>query len=498
MANNISTLTAHKALVLKSAILSRLLVLSLIIIFRLLVSPYDTSAPLNPDCLTRSNTDPGQESSRPNLLWPNLGSGIENGIVWDSVYFVRIAQCGYEYEQTYAFLPLLPICISFLSHTVFAPLIALIGERAVLAVCGYLINNVAFVFAALYFYKLSATILKDPEVSLLASILFCFNPASIFYSSIYTESLYAFLSFGGLYHLISGGNSLAVIFLALSGLARSNGILNAGYFCYQTMHWAYDAVFQKRQAFSALLVVISGAFRSACIFAPFIAFQAYGYHNMCVGRSHDEVRPWCKARVPLLYNYIQSHYWGVGFLRYFQLKQLPNFLLASPILSLAFCSIYYYAKSRPQCFFSLGFEQKNFGPEFPSDDVSRSNAASTQETSSVNIEESLNLKRRRKAVEQDDTDVHIEFERATQLGYLSASVLPFVLHLVFMAGTAFLVMHVQVATRFLSASPPLYWFASYMMTSHAKSRTWGHIIWAYSASYILLGSLLFSNFYPFT
>jgi phosphatidylinositol glycan class V len=54
---------------------------------------------------------------------------------------------------------------------------------------------------------------------------------------------------------------------------------------------------------------------------------------------------------------------GVGFLRYFQLKQLPNFLLASPILSLALCSIVYYAKSRPEIFFSLGFrastEEKN-------------------------------------------------------------------------------------------------------------------------------------------
>lgn len=59
----------------------------------------------------------------------------------------------------------------------------------------------------------------------------------------------------------------------------------------------------------AFLVVIAGALRCACIFAPFIAFQAYGYQNICVGRSHDELRPWCKARVPLLYNYIQSHYW---------------------------------------------------------------------------------------------------------------------------------------------------------------------------------------------
>ncbi|TXG68200.1 hypothetical protein EZV62_003135 [Acer yangbiense] len=83
-------------------------------------------------------------------------------------------------------------------------------------------------------------------------------------------------------------------------------------------------------------------------------------------------------------------------------------------------------------------------------------------------------------------------------GYLSTSVLPFILHLGFMTATAFFVMHVQVSTRFLSASPPLYWFVSYLMISPGTSKRWGYLIWAYCAAYILLGSLLFSNFYPFT
>lgn len=56
----------------------------------------------------------------------------------------------------------------------------------------------------------------------------------------------------------------------------------------------------------------------------------------------------------------------------------------------------------------------------------------------------------------------------------------------------------QVSTRFLSASPPLYWFGSYVMASPSFSKRWGYIIWTYCAAYILLGSLLFSNFYPFT
>ena len=41
-------------------------------------------------------------------------------------------------------------------------------------------------------------------------------------------------------------------------------------------------------------------------------------------------------------------------MKYFQVKQLPNFLLATPVLSLAICSIVYYVKLSPKVFFSLG------------------------------------------------------------------------------------------------------------------------------------------------
>ncbi|KAL5765225.1 hypothetical protein ACOSQ2_017819 [Xanthoceras sorbifolium] len=52
-------------------------------------------------------------------------------------------------------------------------------------------------------------------------------------------------------------------------------------------------------------------------------------------------------------------------------------------------------------------------------------------------------------------EVPLENGSSVNSGYLSTSVLPFILHLGFMAATAFFVMHVQVSTRFLSASPPL-------------------------------------------
>ncbi|RXH96880.1 hypothetical protein DVH24_009722, partial [Malus domestica] len=185
-------------------------VLTLILLWRTLLSSYDTSASINPDCLS---TIPSQK----NVLFHSLALAIESSIVWDSVNFVWIVEYGYEYEQTYAFFPLLPLCMSFLSRT------------------------------------------------------------------------------------------------------------------------------------------------------------AYGYNNLCLGHLPSDVRPWCKARVPLLYNYIQSHYWYVIF--------------------------------NHQCLLLL-------------------------------------------------------------VSYPSA--------------------------------PPLYWFASYIMKSRGIGKRWGYIVWAYSAAYILLGSLLFSNFYPFT
>ncbi|KAH1047859.1 hypothetical protein J1N35_038643 [Gossypium stocksii] len=88
----------------------------------------------------------------------------------------------------------------------------------------------------MYFYRLSVVILNDPNVALQASILFCSNPASQFYSSIYSESLYALFSVGGCYYLVSRANNIAVLWLALSGFAKSNGVLNAaGYFGFQVV-----------------------------------------------------------------------------------------------------------------------------------------------------------------------------------------------------------------------------------------------------------------------
>ena len=57
--------------------------------------------------------------------------------------------------------------------------------------------------------------------------------------------------------------------------------------------------------------------------------------------------PWCNGLIPMSYSYVQSHYWDVGFLRYFTFSQIPNFMLAFPILYLVFKqSIYYFRRHK--------------------------------------------------------------------------------------------------------------------------------------------------------
>jgi len=107
--------------------------------------------------------------------------------------------------------------------------------------------------------------------------------------------------------------------------------------------------------------------------------------------------------------------------------------------------------------------------------------------------------RRRRGIK---ADINVENRRAEDNadslgGFFSPAAVCFLVQMAVMVFFATCIMHVQVATRFLSVSPPLYWYAAYAMNS-ANGLPIGRIIWTYFLSFFGLGSLLFINFYPFT
>ena len=70
--------------------------------------------------------------------------------------------------------------------------------------------------------RLSLKVLADPVLAASATLLFCFNPASAFFSAAYTEGLFASLTMAGLYYQASRPWTSAVSFAAAS-VTRSNG-----------------------------------------------------------------------------------------------------------------------------------------------------------------------------------------------------------------------------------------------------------------------------------
>ncbi|CAN8004670.1 unnamed protein product [Ixodes hexagonus] len=274
-----------------------------------------------------------------NAIGDRAVSWLYGGLThWDAQYFLHIAEHGYTYEQTLAFFPLYPWLLRQTADIFVDPFLgSLLARHSALILSGVFLNVGLFVVAAASLHRLTNKLFSK-ELADEALLLFCFNPASIFFSACYTESLFAAVSFGGFVLLEHGHPNLATLLFFLGGFVRSNGFLSAGFLLYSgfVLNWT---------PFRSFL-------RAAICFVPFVLFQCYAWSLFCIpdysghlpalvtsqaseagyklaGRNASE---WCSTLVPFSYGYVQSHYWDVGFLAYYRLKQLPNFVLALPVV----------------------------------------------------------------------------------------------------------------------------------------------------------------------
>ncbi|KAF8601349.1 hypothetical protein BDV93DRAFT_558435 [Ceratobasidium sp. AG-I] len=75
------------------------------------------------------------------------------------------------------------------------------------------------------------------------------------------------------------------------------------------------------------------------VLSLFVAHQYVAYAAFCIepATSATEAlypRPWCASLLPTIYGFVQLHYWDVGFLRYWTVAQIPNFIVAAAMLVL--------------------------------------------------------------------------------------------------------------------------------------------------------------------
>lgn len=234
-------------------------------------------------------------------------------------------------------------------------------------------------------YNLTLTVFQSELFALTSSLLFCLNPASIFFSALYSESLFCLLTFSGMWALEVGSVHLALVSLAVSTGVRSNGILSAGYFVYYFLRQLVNSNITvhrvtPRQNFALYLLTALKVIGYLLMYSlPFIGYQVYSYLLYCTSVLTEPVLPeivvdyvtrndlkipsepskWCFWTIPMSYSYIQSRYWNVGFLKYYTFRQIPNFVLATPILIIIFVSnAKYFFRNRKELW-HLGLKNRS-------------------------------------------------------------------------------------------------------------------------------------------
>jgi len=343
-----------------------------------------------PDHVADAFSPPRSET--PLLLDPVIEALFGGLSHWDAEHFIFIAERGYLYEHNFAFFPLFPLILRLLAATALWPMCGFLTMHGRLVLAVAIGNSILFVTSAVALYKLSRLVVQNRKLALVAVLMYCLTPANVFMVAGYSETLFAALTFSGLWLLEKRFTIGACLLLGFATGARANGLVNAGFLLYLSLQWglARTRAFSKGEGcvryrhyvWELIRFVLIGAFYAALVALPFCLFQFYGYQTFChptatevppvllnlardkgyrVADADSPTPRWCQWRIPLLYSYIQDAYWDVGFLRYFQWKQIPNFILALPVAILGSIASCMYIWTNPVfcMFLGLGHRGKD-------------------------------------------------------------------------------------------------------------------------------------------
>lgn len=246
--------------------------------------------------------------------WTQL---LEPFVRWDAVYYFLIAKEGYNHEQMHAFYPLFPFLIRLMTY-----ILPFRNDDINYVISGIAIANVCHLLAYLSLYFLTLQLFDSEKFAYQSAILFLVQPASIHMTTLFSEAPFAALAITGMLCFVTRYDLIAAILFFLAGIVRSNGVLLAGFFLYRVV-FMFRSVKECSKYLSLSLLSASGGF-----------IYLFGcYKKYCGDVINAE---WCLRRIPNIYSYVQTKYWNVGAFKYYTLTQLPNFIIAGPMLALSF------------------------------------------------------------------------------------------------------------------------------------------------------------------
>ncbi|XP_002122985.3 GPI alpha-1,6-mannosyltransferase 2-like [Ciona intestinalis] len=415
--------------------------------------------------------DAFQPDVRPAVGWIDvvIRTALDGFHKWDAQYFTYIAEHGYKEESTFAFFPMLPMSCHGIA-AVLTSMTNILSFHTCCLLAAFCLNTFLFIEAAAAIYDLTLLIYKDKNFVFLASICFSFNPSSIFFSSCYSETMFAFFLFKGLVAAEKRKMFQSSLWFVFASFTRSNGTVNAGFIVYYSLKHFLN---MKHTGFHMVVSFLKTFLHCVMVCIPFCLFNYYGYVKFCNGVIEEnllnnnslEIPAWCNKPIPSIYNHIQQHHWELGLFAYYKWNKIPNFILALPVVIITVKGVYEYLEKRKGEILYLGLPFRN---------------------------------------------LKIPVIRAKSAFFTSQSIFCYICHLVFLVTFSLCFMHVEVTTRMVMSGSPLpYWFAaSYLYSfideinvtwdSWAKLSKHAKYLVGYFCSYFVTGIVLHVNFLPWT
>ncbi|EFO17749.1 hypothetical protein LOAG_10750 [Loa loa] len=227
--------------VLKQCIISRILIIIIQFVMNVAITDYPTDA-------FQGVPVPQEELSHADR-WIRIAFG---GLTkWDAVHFLHIAQYGYTYENNLAFFPLFPTLI-YSFTLIWSWALPFVHFSTAIILTAVTVNFIAFTLCGQLLYALLLMLTKSKKLALLACLVFTFNPASVFFSAVYSESVYMLLTFCGMFTLYADSSLsfvryiIAALFFSFAFATRANGVFNFGYILFQlTVETVYSMTLHK-------------------------------------------------------------------------------------------------------------------------------------------------------------------------------------------------------------------------------------------------------------
>lgn len=416
-----------------------------------------------------------------------------------------IGTCDFsDSEQAHAFFPFYPLIL----HNVaivwirWAPASMFLPPtfECLVVLVGVLVNTACLILATLSLYSLTMSILlpipslKDNkldqrrQIATAACLVYgIWNPASVFFATNYSESLFGALTLLGHASFVKQKYWLAIPTWMMASFTRSNGSIHClwlllqaiGHVClFTTNPTSRKGNTSTISCLSTILTMVGGAI---LIFLPVRHHDITGYARHCDNPDIPINPLWCDNQSSSfsLYGWTQRRHWNVGFFRYYDIKQIPNFLLAAPIMGLSAMGVVLWIRN------SMMTYGKGKLPSTPymlllgwpiralADSVSDQPDASQSSSDE-------------KSIPLHDFLVY----NPRLLG-----------HYAILAGltlVGLVVAHIQISTRMIcSSSPAIIWFLTWCRLQD-KSVRLRQFVEVYTALFMILGVILHVNFLPWT